>query len=354
MSDTASEQTQTPAHGLSGLTSVASRPTGTAAFADSAELAVVVRSDFIESRHAGSAVVLGKDAVVLRSVGAPSAPVFTRSSLKPLQVLAMLSLGVELEGAELGVATASHSGTPAHISTVWQMLARAQLSESALRCPAALPADVEARAGVRAAGGAPSPIYHECSGKHAAMLLACVAGGWDLDTYLDPDHPVQKSVVDTVERLTGEKVAATAVDGCGAPTLAVSLTGLARGIQRIATAQATSPFPLYKKAASITRATREFPWAIHGQGRSDSILADRLGVFAKRGAEGLMVVAAPDGTTVALKVLDGAHRPATIVALTLLVKAGALSAAAVAAVLPDVVGPVTGGGRVVGEIRPVV
>ncbi|MFC4243040.1 asparaginase [Gryllotalpicola reticulitermitis] len=354
MSDTASEQTRTPAHGLSGLTQAASRASGTARLADSAELAVVVRGDFIESRHAGSAVVLGQDAVVLRSVGAPDAPVFARSSLKPLQALAMLSVGVELDGPELAVATASHSGTPAHVAAVRQILARGALPESVLQCPATLPADGEARAGVRSSGGGAAPIYHECSGKHAAMALACAVNGWDVDDYLSPEHPVQKAVVDTVERLTGEKVAAAAVDGCGAPTFAVSLTGLARGIQRIATAQATSPFPLYKKAASITQAVRDFPWAIHGQGRSDSILTDRLGVFAKRGAEGLMVVAAPDGTTVALKVLDGAHRPATVVALTLLVKASALSAAAVAAVLPEVVAPVTGGGRVVGEIRPVV
>lgn len=354
MSDTASDETRTRAHGLSGLTQVPTRVSGTATVADSEELAVVVRGDFIESRHAGSAVVLGQDAVVLRSIGAPNAPVLARSALKPLQALAMLSAGVELEGAELGVATASHSGTPAHVAAVRQILARAGLPASALLCPATLPADADARAGVRASGGAASPIYHECSGKHAAMLLACAVNGWDASGYLSPEHPVQKTVVDTVERLTGEKVGALTVDGCGAPTLAVSLTGLARGIQRIATAQASSPFPLYKKAASITRAVREFPWAIHGQGRSDSILADRLGVFAKRGAEGLMVVAAPNGTTVALKVLDGAHRPAPIVALTLLVKAGALSAAAVAAVLPEVVAPVTGGGRVVGEIRPVV
>jgi L-asparaginase II len=186
------------------------------------------------------------------------------------------------------------------------------------------------------------------------MLLACVANGWDIVDYLDPEHPVQKNAVDTVERLTGEKVAALAIDGCGAPTFAVSLTGLARGIQRIATAQATSPFPLYKKAAAITRAVRDFPWAVHGQGLSDSVMIERLGVFAKRGAEGLLVVTAPNGTTVALKVLDGAHRPATVVALTLLVKAGALSAASVAAVLPEVVTPIVGGGRTVGEIRPVI
>ncbi|HEY0249809.1 MAG TPA: asparaginase [Gryllotalpicola sp.] len=336
------------------MTSAGERPAGTATVAESAELAVVVRGDFIESRHAGSAVVLGQDAVVLRSLGSPDAPVFGRSSLKPLQALAALSAGAELEGAELAVASASHVGTPAHVAAVRRILAKAQLLESALKCPPALPADPAARAEVRASGGGASPVYMECSGKHAAMLAACVAGGWDVDGYLDPEHPVQKHIVDTIERLTGEKVVATAVDGCGAPTYAVSLTGLARGVQRLATAQATSPFPLYKKAAAVAQAIRDFPWAIHGPGYSDSVMVEQLGVVAKRGAEGLLTVAAPDGTTVALKVLDGSHRPATVVALTLLVKAGALGAASVAAILPEVVEAVLGGGRPAGEIRPAI
>jgi L-asparaginase II len=348
------DRTPTPGHGLSELTSVASRAGATATLADSAELAVVVRGDFIESRHAGSAVVLGKDAAVLRSVGDPDAPVFVRSSLKPLQTLAALSAGAPLEGVELAIASASHSGTPDHVAAVRSILAKAQLPETALKCPAAMPADADARAAARASGQTASPVFMECSGKHAAMLLACVVNGWDIEGYLDPEHPVQKNIVDTVERLTGEKVAATAVDGCGAPTLAVTLTGLARGIQRMATAQASSPFPLYKKAASITQAIRDFPWAIHGPGRTDSVLVERFGVLSKRGAEGLLVVATQEGTTVALKVLDGAHRPATVVALTLLVKAGALPAASVAAVLPEVVGAVLGGGRAVGEVRPVI
>ncbi len=331
-----------------------SRAAGTATVADSAELAVVARGDFIESRHAGSAVVLGQDATVLRELGDPSAPVFPRSALKPFQALAALSAGAELDGAELAVATASHSGTAEHVEAVRGILARARLPETALQCPPALPGDPEARASVSAAGAAPAPVFMECSGKHAAMLLACVVNGWDPADYLAADHPVQKHVVDTIERLTGEKVVATATDGCGAPTHAITLTGLARGVQRIATAQASSPFPLYKKAAAITGAVRAEPWAIAGPGRPDSVLAASLGVFSKRGAEGVLVVAAPDGTTVALKVLDGSHRAAAITALTLLVKAGALPAASVAAVLPEVVEPVLGGGVPVGEIRPVI
>jgi L-asparaginase II len=74
-------------------------------------------------------------------------------------------------------------------------------------------------------------------------------------------------------------------------------------------------------------------------------------VFAKLGAEGVMVMAAPDGTTVALKMLDGSLRAASLVGLTLLADAGALDRDAVDAVLPELNLSVTGGDAVVGDIR---
>ena len=41
---------------------------------ESVELAVVERSGFVESRHAGSAVVLGPEGAVVRPRGAPARP----------------------------------------------------------------------------------------------------------------------------------------------------------------------------------------------------------------------------------------------------------------------------------------
>lgn len=321
---------------------------------DAAEFAVVERSGFIESRHAGSAIVLAPDGSVLRALGAPDAPILPRSSLKPLQAVAMLAAGAPLENADAVIAAASHAGTPAHIALVRGLLARADLPISALKCVADWPLDAAARDALVRDGATEQPLYMNCSGKHAAMLLTCVRNGWSIADYLDPSHPLQTQIKDVVERLTGEKVQATAVDGCGAPVHAVSLTGLARGIQRIATSASTSPFALYRGAAALYAAVLQNGWAIDGPGRANSVVIDRLGTFAKGGAEGVMVMAAPNGTTVALKVLDGSARAATIVALTLLVQAGALTGAEVAAVLPDLHIEVLGGGRPVGTIRPTV
>lgn len=328
--------------------------TGTFTATEAAELAVVERSGFVESRHVGSAVVLSPDGTVARRLGDPDAPVFPRSSLKPFQALAVLNAGVPLRDEQAALATASHAGTTRHVSVVRSMLASAALSEDALHCPLDWPLDRSSRDELIGSHLGQSRLFMNCSGKHAAMLLACVANGWPIDSYLDVAHPLQVAVRDTVERLTGERPAATAVDGCGAPVFAIGLTALARGIQKIATSSVSSPFALYRNAATIVDAVKRHPWAIDGPGRDNTIVIERLGVFAKGGAEGVMVMAAPDGTTVTSKTLDGSSRAATVVALALLVEAGALEKAAVDAVLPHLHLDVLGGGAPVGRIRSVV
>lgn len=200
--------------------------------------------------------------------------------------------------------------------------------------------------------GQPARIRMNCSGKHATMLLTSAVNGWDPEGYLSPQHPVQVLIRETIERLIGEKVAATAVDGCGAPVYAMTLFGLARAIHRIGTSSTTSPFALHRSAGALVEAVRDAPWTIDGPGRPDTVVIERLGVFAKGGAEGVMVMVAPNGTTVALKMLDGSGRAATAVALRLLERHGALASADVADAMSRLPLTVSGGGQDVGAIRP--
>lgn len=321
---------------------------------DAVELAVVERSGFVESRHAGSAIVLDPDGVAVRTLGDVDTPILPRSSLKPLQALACLTAGAPLEGEHLALATASHSGTDRHVAVVRSVLAAAGRTEDDLQCPPAWPGDPATRDELVRELGQPQRVRMNCSGKHSAMLLACAANGWDHTTYLDPAHPLQLHIREVVERLTGAKPAATAVDGCGAPVFAMSLAALARAIHRIGASSERSPFALHRSAGQLVRAVRENPWTIDGPGRPDTIAIERLGVFAKGGAEGVMVMVAPNGVTVALKILDGNGRAATAIALSLLERVGALPAGDVAQTLSLLPLSITGGGQDVGSIRPTV
>ncbi|WP_241976014.1 asparaginase [Cryobacterium algoricola] len=326
-------------------------PVQTFAVTDAVELAVVERSGFVESRHAGSAVVLTGEGAVLRSLGDVTSPVFPRSSMKPFQAVAVMASGVTLRGEDAAIATASHTGTQRHADLVRGLLSRAGIPETALACPPAWPIDHATRDALVRLGAGQAPIYMECSGKHAAMLVACVQNEWPLTGYLEPEHPLQKRILDVVERFTGERPAASGVDGCGAPVHALSLAGLARGIGRIASSKSNSPFAIYREAGFLSEAVRQNGWVVAGPGKPDTLVIDRLGLFVKGGAEGIMVAAAPNGTTVALKILDGSLRAATLVALNLLADAGAIAHTDVEALLPDLGLAVYGGGHPVGRIH---
>ncbi|MGO2747426.1 asparaginase [Microbacterium sp.] len=320
--------------------------------ADAVELAVVERSGFVESRHAGAAIVLSPDGEVVRRLGNPDALFLPRSSLKPLQAVACVTAGADLSGEQLAMATASHTGTDRHADVVREVLAAGGLTEDSLACPPAWPGDTATRDDLVREHGQPARIRMNCSGKHAAMLRACVATGWPTQGYLDPSHPLQLHIREVVERLTGEKIAHTSIDGCGAPVHAMTLTGLARGIHRIGTASERSPFALHRVAGTLVRAVKDNPWTIEGPGKPDTLAIETLGVFAKGGAEGIMVMVAPNGATVAVKMLDGAARASTIVAATLLARAGALGDADVATLAEALPLTVLGGGSDVGMIRP--
>jgi L-asparaginase II len=308
----------------------------------------VVRSGFVEGHHRGSVVALRGDGAVDWSLGDVEAPIFPRSSNKPLQAAAMLQLGLDLDGDLLALAAASHSGEPFHVDGVRRILAGAGLDESALRTPPDYPLDDEARIAWIRGGEARRSIAMNCSGKHAAMLATCVANGWDTSTYLDTSHPVQEAIAATFAELTGETIESIGVDGCGAPLFSASLIGLARAFRALVTAEAGTP------ERRVAQAISAYPHYVSGSRRDEATLLRALpGAIAKAGAESCYALALPDGRAVALKIDDGSARARPVVMAAALrrldvdrvpgVDADAVSATGVTLVL--------GGGVPVGELR---
>lgn len=323
----------------------------TGSVATSEELAVLVRKDFIESRHAGSVVVVNPQGDVIFSKGDPSALVFPRSAMKLFQAMGIFSTGINLSPEHTALATSSHTGSAAHVEMVREVLSLGGFTEADLRCATEWPVNKEMLKQVYKADGSALPIYHCCSGKHAAMLLACQAEGWPTDNYTDPSHPLQLRILEAVEYLTGETVPATAVDGCGAPVHAMPLVALARGVARMRSANETAPMNIASSAQKLFSCMIEHPWVVGDHGEPDTLIMEELGFAAKSGYEGVFLVSTPDGTTVATKILDGNLRTAPIVALQALMRAGALEQSALDALTPRLHTEVYGGGKVVGQLK---
>ncbi|MET4782891.1 asparaginase [Glaciihabitans sp. UYNi722] len=306
-----------------------------------AELAIVRRSGVTESRHFGCLLALHRDGSVAMSLGDPDALILPRSTVKPAQALACLTAGAPLVKHEIAIAAGSHTGEDEHVRVVRELLERAGVGESALGCPADWPENAETRERLIRDGEGPSPIRMNCSGKHAAMILAAATNGWDIASYLDPQHPLQQHVREAIVTLTGVPVEHDAIDGCGAPLFSTTVRGIATAFQRLVLAEEGSP------EFDVAWAMRTYPYYVGGTNHQNSLTMTLVpGTLAKGGAEGVIGIAAASGESVSMKVIDGSPRATTLIGLDVLGALGVdISAADALLTLP-----VLGGGVRVGEI----
>ena len=276
--------------------------------ADTIQLAYLTRAGIIESRHHGLVCLTGPDGKLIQEHGNSRKLIYPRSAVKPLQALALRRSGLMLSGAQLAMSSASHQGTPEHTAIVLSILEDAGLTESDLMCPVAWPGNPTARA----AASSETRAAFNCSCKHAAFLATCVKNGWDTKTYLQPEHPLQKLIVEVIEEFSGEKIPLSTFDGCGAPLHLMSLQGLSRAIGKFTETE-----------TEIRDAMLANPWVVDDRGASDTLVMEK-GMLAKIGAEGVFVIGLASGHGVAVKVADGSMRPAGLAAIKMLFNNGLL------------------------------
>jgi L-asparaginase II len=213
----------------------------------------------------------------------------------------MLKAGLKVEEKELAIICASHSGSQSHIDLVTKMLTLRGISIDQLKNAVDKPLGEKER--ITWGDQPPSQLAQNCSGKHAGMLITCQQNGWDMNTYLDLNHPLQVAIKNEIEELSGEKVSATSVDGCGAPLFAISLIGLAKAISNLVKSKEV-PYQ------QIVAACMKYPELVAGEGRLTTRMMRAVPrVFMKEGAEGVQVCALADGRVIAIKIIDGSWRP---------------------------------------------
>ncbi len=269
-----------------------------------APVAITRRSGCDESVHFGAVVGLSTGGEIAFAVGDPTASIYPRSSNKPMQATAMVRAGLQLPPELLALVCASHDGTPAHLDVARRILATAGLDESVLANTPDLPLDADSARAVLRAGGEPTPLQMNCSGKHSGMVVTSVINGWPIDaSYLSPDHPLQQLITATIDELVDEPHSHIGVDGCGSPAHVVSLIGLARGFRAIATGAAGD------SGDEVYRAMTSHPEMVGGAARDVTQFMRVIpALMAKDGADGVFAAALPDGRAVAMKIADGANR----------------------------------------------
>ena len=298
-------------------------------------LAEYVRDGIVESQHFGHLMALDASGAPALIKGDPNALIYPRSAIKSIQASAMVRHGFDSQVRNLALLCASHSGSQSHQEVALQILKEAGLDESALQCVVDRPLGIAERKGW--GDKEPTRLAMNCSGKHAGMLATSVINNWPIDSYLNPEHPLQQAIRKEMETLAEEQMAKVSTDGCGAPLFLMTMRGLARAFYNLA----TSTDPVHKKVIAACLANPEM---IAGIGRGDTELMKLVpGLFMKIGAEGVQSAFLPDGRTVVFKVSDGSERAHQVILQDAFAKLGEKF---------EVKHPeVLGGGRVIGEIR---
>lgn len=299
-----------------------------------------VRSGLAESFEDVDAVAVDAEGSVIFVSGDADLPMYYRSAMKPFQALAAQRAGLHLPPEHLAVSCASHGGFPVHLAIVQAILHDAGLTTSDLQCTVDRPLDAEADRLLAAAGHMHrESLLHNCSGKHAGWLAACVAAGWKTATYLDFDHPLQQSVVDTLHEYTGIDPEPRGIDGCGAPTLKGTITGLARGFQRLTT---------NAEIESIATAMTRFGSLVADNMRPSGRIAAQWGGPVKVGAEGSIALSR-SGVGIAAKSRSGSDVAAAAAAVEVADRLDMLTASMHDALYEVRFPAVEGGGQRVGS-----
>lgn len=278
-------------------------------------LVQVTRGDLVESIHEVAACAMDASGNIVFRAGTIDAPVYLRSTAKPFIAAASVRAGVVerfgLTRQEIAVMAASHSGEPFHIAAVRSILQKIGMDESALKCGAHPPYNLQAAADLEAAGITPGAVHNNCSGKHAGILALCTLIGADPATYLDPANPAQQLILALCARVSDEDAARMplGVDGCGIPVYATPLKNAALSFMRLATLAGVEDEDA--RALEIVRdAMVAAPKYIAGTGEFDTRLMEETngGIACKGGAEGVHGSAVMGCGGLVTKVIDGNSR----------------------------------------------
>lgn len=283
--------------------------------------------------HGALCVVEGREAAEhlpepLLAVGDTASPLWTRSLLKPWQLLSHLAEVKQnypqLARKHLAIMMASHSAEPLHLEILQEIMDATGAQEEWLRCPKTYPHSAEQRRALKEQGVQPRRLYHNCSGKHFGYLLAIKAEDGAIEKYLDFEGSHFKPLREILAKLlhkNSDNLPAT-TDGCQLPNYAVSIYEMASLYQGLANGhgiEADGGLPTSStNLLEVRDLMLEYPKVVGGSDRLDSKLMAGLlpfkspvAVIAKEGADGLLGIGVsaseryPNGLGILIKVSSG-------------------------------------------------
>lgn len=311
-------------------------------------LLTIERSSLPEVTIYGVMSVVDGDGRSLLALGDQNVKLWTRSCLKPWQLLNHLHILSEhypaLEDRHFALMLSSHSAQDYHLKALDEIEAIGGVDDSYLQNTPLYPINPAERMAYRAQKLQPCSRWGSCSGKHMGFIMALRALGEDPGNYLDPgsEHfERMRKMLAHLLQVNHLEIPQT-TDGCRLPNYAFRAPEIARLYNQLARPMASlglsEPPPELREQLSHFDRLKDFmatyPEYVGGDERFDTELMQgkysdtkEAVLIAKEGADGLLTIGVapcpryPGGLGIAIKSSSGDDpRYFTLIALELLEK----------------------------------
>ncbi|MCX7743050.1 MAG: asparaginase [Flavobacteriales bacterium] len=257
-------------------------------------LVISTRAELIESYYRGAYCVVNEHNEIIDQAGEIFTPIFPRSALKFFQVLPLLAAGgksyFNFTDEEIAVMCASHNAEKRHIEVVHSIMEKAGINEHMLQCGFHPPYREQDSQKFFINQIKPSPLFNNCSGKHAGFLAYCKLKNYATENYLDFNHPLQQEIKKCIAEFaeTTPNQFHLGIDGCSAPNFALTLYQLAVAFKNLSTPDRINS-KWSEAATQVINSIKAYPMMVAGTERFCTELSDVLGnqVIGKTGAEGV-------------------------------------------------------------------
>ncbi|HNW99966.1 MAG TPA: asparaginase [Candidatus Cloacimonadota bacterium] len=285
------------------------------------------RGKIVESIHRGDAVVVRPGGAIVAECGDLGKVTYFRSSAKPIQAMQVVLSGAadhfELTDQELAVICSSHYAEDFHLEAVSSILKKIGLDENALLCGPAMSLMPEVAEKHCHMGFHAEKRFSDCTGKHAGMLAVCKYMDYPIENYIDPNHPLQKEILQIISDVCeypADKIS-IGIDGCSVPVFGIPIFNMALGFVNMANS-AYLPEKYRDAADRIFSAMNTYPEMVSGTGGFCTMLMSATDgrMIGKVGAQGVYCIGIRDPQMgIALKIEDGMPGMASMAAMQILV-----------------------------------
>lgn len=278
-------------------------------------LSIEYRNGIKECVHRGRIAIVDGEREMIRKIGNIDTITFFRSASKPIQVLPLLTYGIQekydLSEKEIAVMSGSQGGEPEHVSVLEKILEKTELREEELIIKPCYPEEEKAREELLKRGEKKRSLYHLCAGKHlAAMLLQKELTGTQ-QGYWEIESEAQRCIRQYISifcDIPCEQIY-TGIDGCGVPVFAVPQYKIASAYCKLAVPENTNVEKWKREIKILQNAMNRNPVLVRRTGHLCSILNEDKNLIVKDGSQGVLGIGMKkQHLGIAIKIEDGSEK----------------------------------------------